>query len=107
MDKDNVFDWLGERISEEELGEITDFLHGVFDGEAEYRESAEARINEYATNEAAMMESIQDLKARNYDLLMQTPAEEPPSDGVIENEIADDGEVIHIDDLFEDESEGE
>lgn len=71
----------------------------------EYRSSAEARMSEYAANEEAMKADIQSLKARNYDLLMQIPADNS-GDGVVVEDVDDDGTVCHIDNLFTDDKEG-
>ena len=75
----------------------------------EFRSSAEARMQEYADSEAAMKADIQSLKARNYDLLMQVPADnngEADGDGVVVEDVDDDGTVYHIDNLFTDDKEG-
>lgn len=74
----------------------------------EFRSSAEARMQEYADSEAAMKADIQSLKARNYDLLMQIPADnngEADGDGVVVEDVDDDGTVYHIDNLFTDDKE--
>ena len=70
----------------------------------EYRSSAEARRSEYASNEEAMKADSQGLKARNYDLLMQIPADNS-GDGVVVEDVDDDGTVYHIDNLFTDDKE--
>lgn len=106
MDENTVFEWLEERIEGDDLTEISDFLHTTFDGAHEYREGAEARISEFETSDAALRDEIQKLKARNYDLLMQAPADDNiDGDGAVVDVVEDDGEVIHIDNLFEEESE--
>lgn len=74
----------------------------------EYRSSSEARMSEYAANEEAMKSEIQSLKARNYDLLMQVPADnsgDNDGDGVVVEDVDDDGTVYHIDNLFTDDKE--
>ena len=48
------------------------------------------------------------MKARNYDLLMQIPADnsgDNDGDGVVVEDVDDDGTVYHIDNLFTDDKE--
>lgn len=74
----------------------------------EYRGSSEARMSEYAANEEAMKSEIQSLKARNYDLLMQLPADDSgdnDGDDAVDEDVDDDGTVYHIDSLFTDDKE--
>ena len=54
-----------------------------------------------------MKADIQSLKARNYDLLMQIPAGNSGDngDGVVVEDVHDDGTVCHIDSLFTDDKE--
>ena len=61
-------------------------------------------MSEYASNEEAMKADIQSLKARNYDLLMQIPADNG-GDGVVVEDVDENGTVYHIDNLFTDDKE--
>ena len=111
MDFESLLAWLRERMDDGEYATAETFLNEVMGKLAdadEYRTSSEARMAEYADNEATMKADIQSLKARNYDLLMQVPAEngEADGDGVVVEDVDDDGTVYHIDNLFTDEKEG-
>ncbi len=106
MDENTIFEWLEERIEGDDLAEVSDFLRTTFDGAREYREGAESRISEYETTDSELRDEIQRLKARNYDLLMQAPADDAiDGDGAVVDVVEDDGEVIHIDNLFEESEE--
>lgn len=102
LDESNFLDWLKDRVGEEDYAEADAFMGGYMRDNRDYRDSAEARFTEYQTNEAAMQEDIQSLKARNYDLLMQVPASD---DSPVIDEVDDDGTVYHIDSLFTDVKE--
>ena len=109
MNLDDLLAWLRERMDDGEYATAETFLNDmgkrVADAD-EYRSAAEARMKEYADNEAAMQADIQSLKARNYDLLMQVPADnsgEADGDGVVVEDVDDDGTVYHIDNLFTDD----
>lgn len=108
MNPEDLLAWLRERMEDGEYATaetfLTDMAKRVADAD-EYRSSAEARMSEYAANEEAMKADIQSLKARNYDLLMQIPADND-GDGVVVEEVDDDGTVYHIDNLFTDDKEG-
>ncbi len=95
---DEFYDWLSERLDDEGMSHARDVLDGYDRANREYRESAEARMSEYAASDAAMREDIQSLKARNYDLLMQVPSDDSP----VVNQVDESGEVFHIDSLFKD-----
>lgn len=112
MNLDDLLAWLRERMDDGEYAAAETFLNDMRRKNAdadEYRESAEARMREYADGEATMKADIQALKARNYDLLMQVPAGDEggaDADGVVVEDVGDDGAVYHIDGLFADEGEG-
>lgn len=112
MELQDLLGWLRERMDDGEYATAETFLNDMSKKNAdadEFRSSAEARMQEYADNEAAMKADIQSLKARNYDLLMQVPADnsgEADGDGVVVEDVDDDGTVYHIDNLFTDEKEG-
>lgn len=111
MNLEDLLAWLRERMEDGEYATAETFLKDMqkrgadFD---EYRSSSEARMSEYAANEEAMKSEIQSLKARNYDLLMQVPADnsgDNDGDGVVVEDVDDDGTVYHIDNLFTDDKE--
>ena len=110
MEMDELLAWLRERMDDGEYATAETFLNdlvGKLGAANEYRESSEARMSEYAANEEAMKADIQSLKARNYDLLMQVPAEgaENDGDGIVVEDVDEDGTVYHIDNLFTDDKE--
>lgn len=111
MDLEDLLAWLHERMEDDEYAAAETFLKDMqkrgadFD---EYRSSSEARMSEYAANEETMKSEIQSLKARNYDLLMQVPADvsgDNGGDGGVVEGVVDDGTVYHIDNLFTDDKE--
>ena len=107
MNLEDLLAWLRERMEDGEYATAETFLTDMAKREAdadEYRSSAEARMSEYASNEEAMKADIQSLKARNYDLLMQIPADND-GDGVVVEDVDEDGTVYHIDNLFTDDKE--
>lgn len=107
MNLEDLLACLRERMEDGEYATAETFLTDMAKREAdadEYRSSAEARMSEYASNEEAMKADIQSLKARNYDLLMQIPADNS-GDGVVVEDVDDDGTVYHIDNLFTDDKE--
>ena len=110
MEMDELLAWLRERMDDGEYATAETFLNdlvGKLGAANEYRESSEARMSEYAANEEAMKADIRSLKARNYDLLMQVPAEgaENDGDGIVVEDVDEDGTVYHIDNLFTDDKE--
>lgn len=105
MNLEDLLACLRERMEDGEYATAETFLTDMAKRGAdadEYRSSAEARMSEYASNEEAMKADIQSLKARNYDLLMQIPAD---GDGVVVEDVDEDGTVYHIDNLFTDDKE--
>lgn len=110
MNLEDLLALLRERMEDGEYATAETFLTDMAKRGAdadEYRSSAEARMSEYASNEEAMKADIQSLKARNYDLLMQIPADNSGviGDGVVVEDVGDDGTVCHIDNLFTDDKE--
>jgi hypothetical protein len=111
MNLEELLAWLRERMEDDEYATAETFLKDVQkrgEGFDEYRSSSEARMSEYAANEEAMKSEIQSLKARNYDLLMQVPADnsgDNDGDGAVVEDVDDDGTVYHIDNLFTDDKE--
>lgn len=111
MNLEDLLACLRERMEDGEYATAETFLNDMAKKNVdadEYRSSAEARMKEYADSEAAMKEDIQSLKARNYDLLMQVPADgsgDNDGDGVVVEDVDDDGTVYHIDNLFTDDKE--
>lgn len=92
-------DFLTEHIEEDGYQGYIDELDQM---EARYNElqsSSTARFDELSTQTAAMKEQIANLKARNYDLLMQVPANGGPQTPT-ENDVLDTGDVVHIESLF-------
>ena len=111
MNLEDLLAWLRERMEDGEYATaetvLTDMSKRGADAD-EYRSSAEARMSEYASNEEAMKADIQSLKARNYDLLMQIPADNSvgnDGDGVVVEDVHEDGTLYHIDNLFTDDKE--
>jgi hypothetical protein len=111
MSLEELLAWLRERMEDDEYAAAETFLKDIRkrgEGFDEYRSSSEARMSEYAANEEAMKSEIQSLKARNYDLLMQVPADnsgDNDGDGAVVEDVDDDGTVYHIDNLFTDDKE--
>lgn len=111
MNLEDLLACLRERMEDDEYATAETFLTDMHKRGAdadEYRSSAEARMSEYASNEEAMKADIQSLKARNYDLLMQIPADnsgDNDGDGVVVEDVDEDGTVYHIDNLFTDDKE--
>lgn len=111
MNLEDLLAWLRERMEDGEYAAAETFLTDMSKRGAdadEYRSSAEARMSEYASNEEAMKADIQSLKARNYDLLMQIPADDggdDDGDGVVVEDVDEDGTLYHIDNLFTDDKE--
>ena len=111
MNLEELLAWLRGRMEDDEYAAAETFLKDIRkrgEGFDEYRSSSEARMSEYAANEEAMKSEIQSLKARNYDLLMQVPADDSgdnDGDGAVVEDVDDDGTVYHIDNLFTDDKE--
>lgn len=107
MTEEEIIEWLKERLDEGEFATAETFIHEVFEGHREYRDSADARISEYAEGEQTLKDEIAKLKARNYDLLQQVGVDSNGGDGIVVEETGEDGTVYHIDNLFEDNQKDE
>lgn len=102
MNLDDLLEWIKERMEDGEYATVETFLRDMDDkgrGADEFRASAEAKQSEMQATIDVLTKGNQDLKARNYDLLMQIPADGEELDPV-EDIVEEDGEVVHIDDLF-------
>lgn len=106
--------WLEERMKEGEDATAETFVEEVLDkSEAldaqdppyddlkALADSSGAKIGELESSLADSENEIARLKAHNYDLLMASGSE-VEGDGVVEEVVTDDGEVVHIDNLFVD-----
>lgn len=111
LNEENIVDWLRERIDDDEFDTAASFINNVLEenrsGRA-YRETSEAKMKEYDDRIKDYDGKLQEQKAKNYDLLMQIPANDHiDGDGVVVEDVSDDGEVYHIDNLFVDDDETE
>lgn len=111
MGLEEILALLRENIPEADYLQSESFLTGMQNQTSElsaFKDSADAKVQALEVEIQGLKDEVSTLKAQNYDLLMQTGAPvadvDPDGDegGAIENEV-DDGEVIHVDDLFEDE----
>lgn len=111
LNEENIVDWLRERINDDEFDTVASFINGVLEENRSgksYRETAEAKMGEYDSRISDYENQLREQKARNYDLLMQVPADDHiDGDGVVVEDVDDDGEVYHIDNLFVDDKEDE
>lgn len=110
MEEEEIREWLRERLEEGEYATAETFIHDVFERHNEYHEGAEARMREYEEQVGNLSSEIDSLKARNYDLLQMVPASEETEnlgDGVVVEDVADDGTVYHIDNLFTDNQDNQ
>lgn len=103
MTIDELYDWLRDRLEDADYDEVSGFLTSYVADNNNFHEAAAAKIAEHEANEREMQDEIKALKVRNYDLLMQVPAEEKPAEE--HEEVEETGEVT-IDDLFEEDKEG-
>lgn len=103
MDETNVVDWLRERLNEDDLNEVSEFLTGYFADAASVRDGAAAKTDEYEKARAALMEQISTLKAKNYDLLISGAG--AADDEGDQGDPDEDEEQITISDLFEDKED--
>ena len=109
MNLEELLAWIRERMDDGEYATVETFLYDMDkrgrDAD-EFRAGAEARVNELNGQIDSLTADNQKLKARNYDLLMQIPADDNiDGDGVVEEVVEDDGELYHIDSLFVDPDE--
>lgn len=109
MNLEELLAWIRERMDDGEYATVETFLNDMDkrgrDAD-EFRAAAEARYKELNGQIESLTADNQNLKARNYDLLMQIPADEHiDGDGAVEEVVEDDGELYHIDNLFVDPDE--
>ena len=111
MNLEELLAWIRERMDDGEYATVETFLNDMDkrgrDAE-EFRAGAEARYKELNGQIESLTADNQNLKARNYDLLMQIPADnsgDNDGDGVVVEDVDDDGTVYHIDNLFTDDKE--
>lgn len=100
---DRLLEWLRDRLDDGEYATAETFVKEVFGKAGRYDDdmgAAKAKIAQMAESGEASAKEIQNLKARNYDLLMQVPVGENEGDGTVVETANEDGEVIHIDNLF-------
>lgn len=110
MDLEKLLAWIRERMDDDEYATVETFLNDMDKRGSDaddFRASAEARYKELNGQIESLTADNQNLKARNYDLLMQLPANEQhvDGDGVVDEVVEDDGELYHIDNLFVDPDE--
>lgn len=110
MDLEKLLAWIRERMDDDEYATVETFLNDMDKRGSDaddFRASAEARYKELNGQIESLTADNQNLKARNYDLLMQIPADEHnvDGDGVVDEVVEDDGELYHIDNLFVDSDE--
>lgn len=69
-------------------------------------DAAKARYDEMESQIAQLQDANKSLKARNYDLLIQLPADDTrqaapiTTSGVVAGLVTEEGEVVHIENLF-------
>lgn len=110
MDLEKLLAWISERMDDDEYATVETFLNDMDKRGSDaddFRASAEARYKELNGQIESLTADNQNLKARNYDLLMQLPADEQhvDGDGAVDEVVEDDGELYHIDNLFVDPDE--
>lgn len=102
-----LLEWLKTRLDEGEYATAETFLTDVFGKAGRYDDDIsvrDAKISEIEGERDQLRSDVQGLKARNYDLLMQIPNENQ-GDGTVVEDVDDNGEVTHIDNLFVDSEE--
>lgn len=109
MNLEELLAWIRERMDDGEYAAVETFLDDMDkrgrDAD-EFRAGAEARYRELNGQIEGLTADNQNLKARNYDLLMQIPADgHIDGDGAVEEVVEDDGGLYHIDNLFVDPDE--
>lgn len=105
-----ILEWLRGRLDDDEYATAETFINEVFGKASTYDNDMsvrDAKIEQMTGERDGLAADVRDLKAKNYDLLMQIPANgEVQGDGTVVEDVDDDGQVIHIDNLFEDIEEG-
>lgn len=112
-------EWLERRMAEGEDATAETFIEEVleksdaydaqdppYDELAQLVEGGNAKVAELEEAIGSKDGEIAKLKSHNYDLLMSSGAA-VDGDGVVEEVVTDDGEVMHIDNLFVDPDEKE
>ena len=94
--------WFTENAPEEQRDELLGELDAYDTRFSELEQASRARTEELSGRVASQMEEINSLKARNYDLLMQLPSDS----GATVDATTEEGEVIHISDLFKPMNQG-
>lgn len=110
MNEEALRQWIDDRLAEGEDATVYEFIREVLDragSDRELAETAQARIRELEDERTGYESEINRLKSHNYDLLMKVPAEENSGDGEVIENANDDGEIMHIDNLFVDPDEKE
>lgn len=113
MDLERLLEIVLGAVGEDERTDTENWIRDIVGKGSAYDDDLsvrDAKIEELTSANGEFSRQVQDLKARNYDLLMQIPAE-PINDDVAGDgqvtETVDDGMVIHIDNLFDDPEEGD
>lgn len=93
LSEENVSDWMRERLGDEDFAEADGFLSDYIEGNRVFREGAQETQSRFEQQINAYKDEIGALKARNYDLLMKSPAddeiEKPSDDGDSPKRISD------------------
>lgn len=109
MNEEALLQWMDERIADGEDATVYEFIREVLDrshGDRELAESAQARISEHEETIRRLTDDNNRLKSHNYDLLMRIPDDHNDGDGEVIENVEEDGEIYHIDNLFVDPDEG-
>lgn len=105
MNEEALLEWIKDRLDEGEDATVYEFAKELLDRSNERSsmlDSANAKIEELTNANGGFEKEIARLKAHNYDLLMKTADDQGGGDGKVVENIEEDGEIIHIDNLFED-----
>lgn len=109
MNEEALRQWIDDRLAEGEDATVYEFIREVLDRSAvdrELAESAQARIAEHEETIRGLTEDNNRLKSHNYDLLMRVPDDQDnDGDGEVIENVEEDGEIYHIDNLFVDPDE--
>lgn len=107
-----LMDWLRERVSEGQYATADDFIEQVFGKADRYDDDMgvrDAKIEQLTGERDGFAADLQAMKAKNYDLLMQIPAVDEnqgnEGDGEVVENVEEDGQIYHIDNLFADVEE--
>lgn len=107
-----LMEWLRERVSEGQYATADDFIEQVFGKADRYDDDMsvrDAKIRQLTGERDGFAADLQAMKAKNYDLLMQIPAVDDnqgnDGDGEVVENVEEDGQIYHIDNLFADVDE--